>query len=269
MNSALALVVSVLMLAPPVFVAKPGEALRTQYGLTAATWKANYPKILADDPNRMRLHLEQVMYSYVQNPREVRVEIAPTTPAQLLEGFFPRIQFEFRDGLFDSGQVSHLVVDMRNVKLSYEELLLNDRIRFVDQGKVDYLCEVSEEQLNHAIFEQGGKKMNVKNPKIELRNGSIRFSGRVKHGLGSTNVRVDGSMKVVDGTKIFFQPSSMKLSILPMPGFVAREIFSHLNPIADLSRLQMKAAPDLIVSRTDRLFVLTHGMEPLVPKDKP
>jgi len=244
----------------------PGDVLRRKYGLLAQTWKSILPRIIEDDPEQIREHLRQVFYSYVVNPKQVTVEIVPTTREQLLAGVFPRVQFEFHDGQFDTGTVRHLVADMHDVTLNYEDLLLNDRIRFDHEGKIDYLCEVDEAEFNRAIFD-ADRKMNVRNPHIELRDGSLRFTGKVKHGLGTTSVRVDGCMKVVDHTKIFFQPSSLKLGILPMPGFIAREIFSRLNPIADLSKLKMNATPDLIVSRPARLFVLTRGMENLVGKD--
>ena len=254
---------------PVSYDAKPGEALRAKYGLLVQTWRDRLPKILEDDPEQVRKQVERVLHAYVVNPREVRVQIAPTSAEQLAEGSFPRIVFEFRDGMFDTGKVTHLLADMRDVQLNYEELLLYDRIRFEKPGHVEYICEITEKELNHAIFELGDKKLNVKNPHIELRRETLRFTGRVPHMLGSTNVRVDGTMKVVNGTKIHFVPSALRLSIMPMPGFVAREIFQRINPIADLDRLKMKATPDLIVSRTDRLYILTRGMQSEIGKDRP
>lgn len=248
----------------------PGEAMRTKYVLLVETWKANHQAFIRDHPDLFREQVRQVFLSYVVNPRDVRVEIAPTTQEQLQRGFFPHIVFEFHDGDFDTGRVHHLLVDMKDVQLDFENVLLWDRIRFANQGHIEYLCEIGEEDLNNAIFKSGErKKLKIKNARIELSDGSMRLSGRVPHGLGSTNVRVDGSMKVVDGSKIHFTPTSLKLSILPMPAFVAREIFSRINPIADLTKLKFDATPDLIMSKTNKLFVLTKGMQAEVEKGGP
>ena len=250
----------------------PGAEIRQKYALLVETWKANHQAFVRDHPDEFRDQVKNVLLSYVQNPRDVRVEIAPTTQPQLQRAFFPHIVFEFRDGDFDTGRVRHLLVDMRDVQLSFEDVLLWDRIRFVNQGKIEYICEIAEEDLNSAIFksaESQKKKSNFRNAHIELRNGSMRLSGRVSHALGSTNVRVDGTMKVVEGNKINFLPTALKLSILPLPGFVAREIFSRINPIADLARLKFDATPDLILSRQNRLYVLTKGMQAQIGKESP
>lgn len=246
--------------APAPHVKYPGAEIRQKYVLLVETWKANHQGFIRDHPDLFRKHVHDVFLSYVVNPASVRVEIAETTQEQLQQGFFPHIVFEFRDGDFDTGKVKHLFVDMKDVQLDFENLLLWDRIRFVKQGNIQYICEITEDDLNNAIFKADKKKMPLRNPRIELREGTMKLSGGYKHALGTTNVRLEGSMKLVEGTKIHFQPTSLKLSILPIPGFVYRQIFEKVNPIADLAKLKFDATPDLITTRQDRLYVLTKGM---------
>lgn len=246
-----------------------GYAFRLKHNLTENNFKSVIPQVLEEAPDEVRDHLKRVFLSYVEKPEQVRVDIAPTTHEQLKEGRFPRIVFEFKRGLFETIQIEHLYAEFVGSKLNYEELLVNDRIRVLDQGRIDYITEIDEADLNKAVF-NSGKKLNVRNPRIELRNGSVRFSGNVKHGLGYTFVRVDGTMRVVDKTKIHFQPSSLKIGFLPLPQLVAREVFQRINPVADLAKLSFTATPDLIVPRQDRIFVLTRALQDEIPgKDDP
>lgn len=278
MNRYLALCMLVALLAGPVAVRADvplaltrqlGYPFRLKHNLTEFTFKDTVAKVLREDPAGVREHLRKVFLSYVENPADARVDIAPTTSAELAAGHFPRIVFEFRRGLFESVLVEHLYSEFVDCELNYLELLVHDRIRLVKQGRIDYLTEIHEVDLNKAIF-NSSKKLKIRNPRLELREGSLRFSGDVRHGLGHTFVRVDGTMRLVDRNKINFQPNSLKVGVLPMPGFVAREVFQRLNPVADLTKLKFSAPPDLIVPRPDKLFILTKALEDkLPPKDDP
>jgi hypothetical protein len=246
-----------------------GYPFRLKHNLTEVNYKDTVAKVLREDPAGVREHLRKVFLSYVVNPEDAKVEIAPTTPAELSAGHFPRIVFEFRRGLFESILVEHLYSEFVDCQLNYLELLVHDRIRLVKQGRIDYLTEIHEADLNKAIF-NSSKKLKMRNPKLELREGSLVFSGYAKHGLGHTFVRVDGTMKLVDKNKINFQPNGLKVGVLPMPGFITREVFQRLNPVADLTKLKFSAPPDLIIPRPDKLFILTKALEDrLPPKDDP
>lgn len=242
-----------------------GYPFRLKHNLTEFTFKDTVAKVLAEDPEGVREHLRKVFLSYVEKPEEVKVDVAPTTKEQMVAGRFPRIVFEFRRGLFESILVEHLYSEFVDCELNYLELLVHDRIRLLKQGRIDYFTEIHEPDLNKAIF-NSSKKMNVRNPRLELRDGSLTFSGRVKHALGSNYVRVDGTMRLVDKTKIHFQPNGLKVGVLPLPGFVAREVFQRINPVADLTKLKFSAPPDLIVPRRDKLFILTKRLEDRLPE---
>jgi hypothetical protein len=85
--------------------------------------------------------------------------------------------------------------------------------------------------------------------------------------VGLTNVRVDGNFET-QAHKLNFVPTGLKVSILPIPGFVTRQIFSRLNPIADFTKLYIKAEPDYIRSVPGRLYVITKGMKDKIQTSK-
>jgi hypothetical protein len=242
-----------------------GYGFRAKFGILEETWKTAYPKAAEQDPEAVRDFIRQVFLSYVEKPREVKVELAPTTQEQLAQGRFAWIRFSFQDGLFDSIPVKRLESEFRDVQLNVHDLTCVDRIRLIEHKKIDYYVEVTEADMNTAVFTSGGKLKNVRNPRMELNENSIRFSGGVKRLFGYTNVRVDGMLKVVDKNKINFVPSALKVGVVPLPGFVTREIFQRINPLADLGRLNMNAPPDHIIVRPDRVCILTDAYKHLLP----
>jgi hypothetical protein len=242
-------------------VAPTGTVLRQRFSLAPPTLRTGVYRIVAEDPEQLREHIRQVFLSYVDQPREAAVDLAPTGKAELMQGLFAHMRFAFRDGGFEGISISRALLSLKGAVLDLGEVLLFDRLRFKSPGKVEFLLEISEAELNRFVF--GARKLNVINPRIELRNESIRFSGKVKSGLGYTPVQVEGGFKIVGGAKIHFLPSRTKVFGVPIPGFVSREVFDRINPIADMERLKIKAHPDLIRSRRGRLFILTDGMKAL------
>jgi len=235
------------------------SALRQRYDIRPENLRLNLYRIVNQNPEVLRDCVRESFRSYIEQPEKILIDLAPTSRFDLLQGNFSRIRFEFTSGKFEGILVNRTEVDIGRPVINLFELLLHDRLRFRAQGPVDFLVEISEAELNRSIF-SGTKGHTLIDPHVQLRDGSIRFSAKVRYGLGTTSIRVDGSFKLVQGTQIHFVPSGLKVSILPIPGFVARQVFDRLNPIADLSRVSFKALPDIILSRPGRLFILTSGM---------
>ncbi|MBI4840530.1 MAG: DUF2993 domain-containing protein [candidate division NC10 bacterium] len=241
---------------------KPAEALRQKYQLTPATLKRSIFKIVNEDPDGLRQTVGAVLKAYVEAPREFDVELAPTNRFDLMQGSFSWVKLSMSGGLFEKIGISHAAVELTNAVLDMGELLLADRLRLRSYRSLEFLVEVSEAELNRFVFAEA-KSPSVQFPKVELKNGTIRVSAHVR---SFGKVALEGAFEVVEGSKINFVPSSLRVGILPLPGFVTRALLNRVNPVADLTKLNIKVRPDLIVSRPGRLFVLTTGMKKVLEK---
>lgn len=249
--------------APPVQMVEgatigAAAAFRARHGLTAENLQGKLFNLAKDDAEGLRETVRQGFLQYVQTPRSTRCDLSPTSRFDLLSGHFDRIEFEFAEGGYEGIRVKRTRIVMENARLDLAPLLLEDKLRFKSHGRTQFLIEIGEDDINKFVFQN--RDVKIQSPRIELRAGALRFTGRVR----STALRVDGNFQVVEGGKIHFVPQGVKVSFIPIPGFLSDQVFRRLNPIADLERLQIKVRPDRIVARPGRLFIVTEGFANMV-----
>jgi hypothetical protein len=92
-------------------------------------------------------------------------------------------------------------------------------------------------------------------PEITLDNGKVTLKGSLRLLGIDTPLVTAGWLEVVDQTRVNFRAESVRLSTEPIPGIGTEYVESHLNPLLNITRLNLPLRLDEIEVRPGRLIV--------------
>jgi hypothetical protein len=111
------------------------------------------------------------------------------------------------------------------------------RLTFIKAGEIKLKIIITEKDLTDFVnLKVKDKKDTITEPKIELKNNEVLFSGRAFWWIFKTRFEITGHFEVIDKTLIHFTFHNLKLSGSNAPGFIKKKLSEKLNPLADLSR---------------------------------
>lgn len=254
--------------APPAI--PPGIALsariREEFELTPENFDRKFYRVPSTAPELVMERIKLAFLAYIEGPRNLRYETSPPVPRLLMQGKIEKVEIEFEDGVYDGTRIERAYAKLERIQIDYRELIFNDKLRFREQGKVDFLFLIPEDQLNAIIQRTGAKSKKLRSPKLTLAKDLIQFSGELKSPVGFTSFRLSGRFVVKQKDEIHFEPERLKVGILPVPGLLSRTLFDRVNPIANLEELYIQVRPELIQSYPGRLYVLTGGLKPMMER---
>lgn len=215
------------------------------------------------DMSGLEARVRNALSSYLDNPSTCRVRFFRGSLGDRAAGRFDRIDVDLEGTVVKSLEVARARLVLHRPLLQLDMLYREGRLRFHDQGKVDFFLHVEEEALNRMLRVKA-TKLKLRGPTMDLCDGYVRFRGRMKVLFFNNNIRVRGRLTVHEGRKIYFTPHSMQLDFLPIPGFVLRAIAKKINPIADLSGFKLTLDCSVIRIVNDNLYLASESARAMV-----
>lgn len=152
-------------------------------------------------------------------------------------GHFERIAIEVVGGKLDIVPLAAGRLRLRNVDIDLARLFADGEVLIAGSAPAEAHLEVTAEGLNH-VLSRKARRLRVETPCIELLDGQVHFSGRMRTLLIKNDVVTSGRFEIASGAKLNFFPSRLKVGYLPLPGAALGALARRFNPIVDLTRLK-------------------------------
>lgn len=224
-----------------------------------AALRAEIYRMVVQDPALVIKRVEETLFSYLDRPENMKLSIVPETDAKLLAGGFKELTFSFENSVVKDLKIRRAFVHVTDCVVDFEQMLVHEKFRFKEQGKVDLLLTVTEEDLNDVMRRKTSSR-KVRNGRLDFRPGQVRFTGGIKLLFFNNQVRVAGRISVRNGNELYFSPQWMNLDFLPIPPFVLRAVSRRMNPVATLEKLKFSADLTIIETTRDSMYVATESM---------
>lgn len=229
---------ALLMLTVCVFCQNPEEKPENTPYLTQA-----FNEIL-QEPEILQNRIRKAMDRYFRNPEFLRVEFFPTPKAELVRGYFERIDIQMKNTTIKILNVTEASVSLRGLRIDLRELYEEGTIELLNAEESKFRFLISEESVNKAILE---KNVPILDPHMKFNNGHLVFRGKWRTLFFKSDVETKGRLEVIGGNKIAFYPDRVKLNSVPIPKFIRNTIVRKINPIIDLETMSLISGVDQII----------------------
>jgi len=233
--------------------------------LTDKQVKATIWKMVFHDRKILHEQIQQTLQGYLDNPQSVDIKLVPEESSKLLGGAFKEIVIEMHGSEVDELKVSYAYLHLKNCVLDLYQLVKHNKFRLKSEGQNNFVIQVTEEDLN-AVFKAKSDKLKLSRPKLDFREGHVRFSGGIHILFFKDRVKVDGVFAVRNGDELHFNPKWMNVGILPIPGFVLSKIRKKINPITTLRDFKFKLNMELVKVTNHSFVIASKGMDGIVNK---
>ena len=195
-------------------------------------------RVLPADMRRSEIEqrIGQWLDRHLRNPDRLRVVCTPAGDGWK-SGAFDQIAIDVRGGKLDMVPLSSGKLRLKNVVIDLPRLFTDGEVVITSSGPAEAHLEVSEEGLNSVLADKA-EKLKVEQPHIELRDGLVEFSGRMKTLVIKNDVVTAGRFEIVDGAKLNYLPTRLKVGYLALPGAALAALARRFNPIVELARLK-------------------------------
>lgn len=226
MRSLYALAISAILAGAavvPVHATVVEDARRAAYEATMQNPEAVYDRI------------RNALAKQCKSEANMEATFTPTPRSRLLGGYIEGMEVRMKGGFIDSCRLESAHLTGSGVVFDVARLFENDEFFVKSAKRIDLQASVSEEAFNDVLTQQS-RNLRVGNPKVSLRDDCLVFSGDVKTLFLRNRVRAAGRLSVAPEGKVNFHLSGLKLSSVPIPGFLVRSMVRRINPIADFSK---------------------------------
>lgn len=207
------------------------------------------------DADTVAERVRDALTAMVETPDRVHLTLTPAAEAaRRLAGGFATMEVELAEATVKGLRVESARFRISDATLDWEQLLRHRRLRLRDAGTVDLAIAVREGDLRE-LFRVKSGKLHVRNPRIDLQQGRLRFTGGVRALFFDNKVDVAGVLSVRDGTKVDFHPRWMNLDLLPIPGFILTTLARRINPIADFDGFAVPVRLSSIRITDDHIYL--------------
>ena len=189
------------------------------------------------NPGIVEEAFRKACYRDFQQPASLHIAFGKTPSHKLIGGYFSSISLKAFGGGVDYVKLSGFHMECRGVHFDLPALLEEGKldVRLVDS--MDMSVSVKEEAFN-SLFNTHSQRMDVRNPKIEMFDGEISFSGTVKAFLFKSRISARGPLEIDLDGKVSFNLNRLRVSGVNIPRFMVRKISSSINPIADFNKFK-------------------------------
>ena len=104
------------------------------------------------------------------------------------------------------------------------------------RGKTQLHIEINEDDLTEGLRQAQDV---IPDLAASLKGGQITLTGTYRMLVGN-KFKMAGKLKVVDGAKINFVPTAVKVNGIPIPVSGVKVVLAKINPLLDLSTVVMK-----------------------------
>ena len=124
----------------------------------------------------------------------------------------------------------YIVVDMSKL------FAADPKVDTKSRGKTQLHIEINEEDLTEGLRQAQDV---IPDLAASLNGGQITLTGTYRMLVGN-KFKMAGKLKVVDGAKINFVPTAVKVNGIPVPVSGVKVVLAKINPLLDLSTVVMK-----------------------------
>jgi hypothetical protein len=225
------------LLIPHASPAKPGSQSSRPPAAVASDPGGNSARFagvtLAEVEQRLAAYLDRAF----RHPDALSVQAVAPEGVAPAAGLLEAVHVEIRGGKLDVLPVTHARFRFQDVKLDVPLLVERGDVELAGTSPVEARVVVSEAGLNEALNRRRDH-LAIDAPRVEIRDGQVRFSGRLRSRLASASFSTAGTFRLVRGGLLHFVPSRFTVGFLRVPGIALSTIARSINPILDLSRFR-------------------------------
>ena len=182
------------------------------------------------------------MQEFLKGGKSIRIRFFASSREEIFSGHFRQVEVLFRDNMLqgmESLNIKRGRAVFRGVNFDISRLILDSKLIIESIDSVKFNFRLKEDDINNYLVAEQ-KRINLRNPKIELKNGAMVFSAKVRNRFFSARVRTEGKFKVrPDGRSVDFKASRVRLNSLKIPGFVTGQIVNRINPVLKLDKFPL------------------------------
>ena len=195
------------------------------------------------------------MREFLKSGETIKIRFFATMRDEIFSGKFRQVEILFKDSSLQGMETLNIVrgrAVFRNVKFNIAKLMLEKKLVVQSIGSTKFNFRLKEEDINkYLVTEQ--KRINLRNPEIQLRKDSLTFSASVRNRFFSARVRTEGQFKVrPDGRAVDFKSNKVRLNALKIPGFVTGQVVNRINPVLRLDKFPLM---DLIPVKLNKIEI--------------
>jgi len=162
------------------------------------------------------------------------VRVEPYSQPETDKGYLKSILMQADVAKWKGVALRPIYLRSEDVVLDLPALLVDNKLETKSSKKTTFLAKISEADLN-GLFKK--KNMPIKNPKIELGQGDVTFTGTYQVGRLGSNLKLNGVFTVKNETHLWFTARKGWVSGIPLPAALLNQVLSLLNPLLDFSEL--------------------------------
>ncbi len=195
------------------------------------------------------------MQEFLKGGKSIKIRFFASSREEIFSGHFRQVEVLFKDNMLqgmESLNIKRGRAVFRGVKFDISQLMLDSKLAIESIDSVKFNFRLREDDINNYLVAEQ-KRINLRNPKIELRNGAMVFSAKVRNRFFSARVRTEGKFKVrPDGRSVDFKANRVKLNSIKIPGFVTGQIVNRINPVLKLDKFPLM---DLIPVKLNKIQI--------------
>ncbi|MFZ5951383.1 MAG: DUF2993 domain-containing protein [Candidatus Rifleibacteriota bacterium] len=194
---------------------------------------------IASQPEIVHEFLVKSMNKVVVDPATLTIKITEFDTQQTSLGHFKKIEVFTSRGNVDNLILDKAEIEFEDVVLDTRKLLLEEKIDPVEMKNINMDVVIKEADLN-SFLEAKSKSIKVKDPKVDMKKGSIELSGAAKYGMVTVRFWATGQFSIQDSRQIWFHANRMKINHMAMPRSFTGMIIKKINPVFDLDKFPFK-----------------------------
>jgi len=169
-------------------------------------------------------------------PSSLVVHVTPEPGRPVASGRFQSLDVGFENGFLDIIALRYVQIRFYEPAIDMQILETQGSVEFVQPPRTDMRLTIQEESLNRILeMKQGDLKM--KEARLNLEDGQIHFTGRIKTLFLENKLKVKGNLMVTPTGELNFQPSALSVGVIPLPQAMIAGIARRANPLFDLGNL--------------------------------
>ncbi|MFH1454199.1 MAG: LmeA family phospholipid-binding protein [Armatimonadota bacterium] len=185
--------------------------------------------LLANKMHPIEKELEKRLPQWIGPAKKYTVKIKDTNFMDILTGNIKDLYLMAEDVAPPGSPV------LENVKVHLYNVSFDmDKIKKI--GKADFIITAGEEAINKYKDENLKEYPDLA---VELKKDKILVSTNKKVMGFNLPVKVSGILEAEDSKKINFQCASITVSGIPLPSFVRDTLEKEINPLVDLTEIQI------------------------------
>lgn len=169
-------------------------------------------------PPLVGARLEGALAQALQVDSGVDARLSATPAVRLLWGYVDRVDITAEGAHLDGLRVDQVRIEGNRVRIDPSELRRTGRLVVLDADRLDVSFEVAEADLDQ--FVKGYARGMPADLEAALGDGSIRLHGELALFGRTFPMTVEGSLEVVNATRIDFVPSRIVVDTMQVPRFV-------------------------------------------------